>query len=257
MDKSIGRAIPPWDQSGAKPTFVKEKVKSAAREIFMQIASGRYSFGTRLAAERDLANELGTTRTTIRQAIEFLEEHSVVTRRPNGGTFVVYRGLQSRPADDDASSSHTVLDITSIVEAASPFEMSVVCSILEPEMVRLATLYMSVRDLENLKRQIEDIEKIVTDAEQFAHQERQFLMAIAEGTHNRLLVTMYRIVDAVRRQPHWCSTRIQNLSPARILEEQKKLRSLYNALESRDIESAVEFVKLLIAGDQEIMLFAP
>ena len=53
--------------------------------------------------------------------------------------------------------------------------MSVVCSLIEPEIARLATLYMSVRDLVNLRKLLEEIEEIVTDAEQFAHLEKRFL----------------------------------------------------------------------------------
>ena len=72
MDNSV-TAVAPWNKDNANQPFVKEKVKAAAHKIFMQIATGRYSFGARLDAERQLADELGLTRTTIRQAFDFLE----------------------------------------------------------------------------------------------------------------------------------------------------------------------------------------
>jgi len=173
---------------------------------------------------------------------------------------VVYRsprpGSEASAGENSADvSSADALDVKAIVETASPFEMSVVCSLIEPEMARLATLYMSVRDLVNLRKLLEEIDVIVTDAEQFAHLEKRFLMQVAEGTHNRLLITMYRIICEVRKQPHWCATRIQTLSPVRIRESQKKLRSIYEALESRDIEAAVEFMKLLVASNQEDLMY--
>jgi len=123
--------------------------------------------------------------------------------------------------------------------------------------VRLATLYMSVRDLNDLRGLLNEIEAIVAGAEKFALLEKQFLMKIAEGTHNRLLITMYRIVGEVRCQPHWLATRVQSLSPQRISESQKRLRSLYEALESRDIEGAAEFMKLIIANNQEDLMYSP
>ena len=252
--------VAPWNSDNENQPFVKEKVKAAAHQIFMQIATGRYSFGARLDAERNLADELGITRTTIRQAFDFLEHYDVVKRRPNSGTFVVYRsprpGSEASAGENSTDVSSTdALDVKAIVETASPFEMSVVCSLIEPEMARLATLYMSVRDLVNLRKLLEEIDVIVTDAEQFAHLEKRFLMQVAEGTHNRLLITMYRIICEVRKQPHWCATRIQTLSPVRIRESQKKLRSIYEALESRDIEAAVEFMKLLVASNQEDLMY--
>lgn len=256
MENKIDAFVPPWESDPTNHPLVKEKVKTTAKQLFAQIASGHYSYGTRIEAERDLAEKCGVTRTTLRQALEFLESYGVVARRPNSGTYVTYREAEAETRQEDKLTSN-LLDIAAIAETASPFEMSVVCSILEPEMIRLAALYMSVRDLAKLRKLLDDIQKIVTDAEQFAHLEKKFLMTIAEGTRNPLFITMYRIINEVRRQPHWCTTRIQTLSPERILESQKKLKSLYNALESRDIESAVEFMKLLIADAQEEMIYAP
>lgn len=255
MAASMSDVIPPWERDEANPPFVKEKVQAAARKIFERIVGGEYSFGSRLSAERNLADELGMTRTAIRQTLEFLESYGVVVRRPNGGTYVVYKTAASKPSATPKPVD--ALDIKGIVESASPFEMSVVCSLLEPEMVRLATLYMSVRDLNDLRGLLNEIEAIVADAVKFALLEKQFLMKIAEGTHNRLLITMYRIVGEVRCQPHWLATRVQSLSPQRISESQKRLRSLYEALESRDIEGAAEFMKLIIANNQEDLMYSP
>lgn len=248
--------IPPWESDVGSPLFVKEKVKATAAQIFQQIASNQYSYGTRIEAERDLAEQLDVTRTTVRQALEFLESYGVVMRRPNSGTFVTFR----RPAAGrrpESSSTTNLLDVGAIADSTSPFEMGIVCSILEPEMVRLATLNLSTRELAALHDLLKNIESIVTDAERFAHLEKQFLMTVAEGTHLPLFVTLYGIVTEVRRQPHWCETRTKSLSPERILDSQKKFRSLYNALAGRDIESAVEVMKLLIAGTQEDMIYSP
>ncbi len=237
MAGAMSKAIPPWEQEGIDPPFAKEKVKLAARRIFERVVSGEYSFGSRLAAERNFADEFGLTRSTVRQALEFLEAYGVVVRRANSGTYVVYKPPapvpQSAPVQLPPSLDH--LDIKPIVESASPFEMGVVCSLLEPEIVRLGALYMSV----------------------FAHLEKQFLMKIAEGTHNRLLITMYRIVGEVRCQPHWLATRIQSLSPKRISDSRQRLRSLFEALESRDIEGAMEFMNLIIASNQQDLLYQP
>lgn len=259
MAGAMSKAIPPWEQEGIDPPFAKEKVKLAARRIFERVVSGEYSFGSRLAAERNFADEFGLTRSTVRQALEFLEAYGVVVRRANSGTYVVYKppapAPQSAPVQLPPSLDH--LDIKPIVESASPFEMGVVCSLLEPEIVRLGALYMSVRDLNELRTLLEDIETVVADAAKFAHLEKQFLMKIAEGTHNRLLITMYRIVGEVRCQPHWLATRIQSLSPKRISDSRQRLRSLFEALESRDIEGAMEFMNLIIASNQQDLLYQP
>lgn len=255
MAEVTSQSVAPWEQEGVDPPFAKEKVKLAARRIFERIVAGEYSFGSRLTAERNFADEFGVTRSTIRQALEFLEAYGVVVRRANSGTYVVYKSAV--PQNTPPQKSLDYLDIKAIVESASPFEMGVVCSLLEPEIVRLGALYMSVRDLNELRKLLEDIETIVADAARFAHLEKQFLMTIAEGTHNRLLITMYRIVGEVRCQPHWLATRIQSLSPQRISDSRQRLRSLFEALESRDIEGAMEFMNLIIASNQQDLLYQP
>lgn len=253
-DGSSSDVIPPWEASTANHPLIKERVKSVAAALFRQIDKGRYSYGTRLPSERDLAEEFHLSRAVIRQAIEFLETYGIVTRRANSGAFVAYSAKKDGQIATSDQVGAQMLNISAIAETASPFEMNVLCSIIEPDMVRLAALYMSVRDLANLKNILEEIERIITNAELFAHLEKKFLLAIAEGTHNRLLLTIYTIIHEVRRQPRWCATRVKSLSPERIVENQARLRSLYNALENRDTESAVEFMKLLIAGHQDDLL---
>lgn len=250
MDVKI--ELPPWELDSTNHPLVKEKVRAIASELFSRIAAGRYLYATRIATERELAEEFDASRTTIRQGLEFLERYDVVARRAGSGTFVTYRRL-----DSEIGTAAGNLDIRSIAEQASPFELGVACSIIEPEVVRLATISMSSRDLSNLRELLERIERVVTDADQFARLEKDFLMTIAEGTHNPLLIGMYKILDEVRRQPQWCAIKQQTLSPGRILDNKKRLISLFKALEMRDIESAVAFMKLHIASMQEDMIYSP
>ncbi|MGD9668937.1 MAG: FadR/GntR family transcriptional regulator [Hyphomicrobiaceae bacterium] len=245
--------LAPWQLDTRNHPLVKERVMEIANEIFHRIATGRYPFATRIPTERELADEFQETRTPIRQALDFLENYGVLTRRVGSGTFVTYRKPNSTPLAPRQPAPGSI-DVPAIAESASPFELNIACSILEPEIVRLATLNMSSRDIGRLRGLLEDMERIVTDADQFAMLEKKFLMTIAEGTHNPLLVGMYTIIDEVRRQPQWCAIKRQSLSPDRIRDNQKRFRSLFNALEIRDAESAVTLMKIHIANMQEALV---
>lgn len=242
---------PPWEEATASPVFVKERIRAAAKIVFEQIASGGTGYGSRLPSERELASQLGLTRDATRQVIDFLESYEVVHRRPNSGTFVTFRPPQAespKPATDG------LLNIYSIVDAASPFELTIMRSIVEPEMVRLAAMYMSANDMRQLSRLSQDMTKIVTEATRFAELERDFLLTISNGTHNSVLIAMYSVIDAIRRQPEWLRIRAQNLTPLRLNEERNKLRSLYEALAARDVELAVEFMKLIVADENDAIV---
>lgn len=251
----LAQADAPWELDTAVPPMVKPSVKRIAELIFARVRSGDYPFGTRIPAERDLAEEFSESRTTVRQALSFLETYGVVVRRPGSGSFVGYRApsisARSEPSEPCASSS-----LVAIAETVSPFEMNIAESIIEPEIVRLATIYMTIRDLARLREQLEQLNAIVTDAAQFAHLEKEFMMTMCEGTHNCLLVAMYRVLHEVRSQPQWCANKIRILTPARIREAQRGLKSLYAALERRDVDSAVECMRLYISNMHESMIYA-
>ena len=131
-----------------------------------------------------------------------------------------------------------------IAEITSPLELNVVRSIVEPEMVRLAVINMSARDIAKLKDSLNGLESVTTSPEAFSHWDLEFHLQVAKGTHNPLLIGVYELIDHVRRHAHWARNKEVTLSPSRIQDYKAKHRSIYEAIEARDIESAVEFSKL-------------
>ena len=71
-------------------TAVGPAAEGVRRSLLEQIERGQLRPGERLGAERDLAAELGVSRSTVRQALAALEDAGVVRRVPGrgGGTFV-------------------------------------------------------------------------------------------------------------------------------------------------------------------------
>jgi GntR family transcriptional regulator len=67
-------------------------VEQVRRAILGDISSGSLPPGSKLPAERDLAERLGVSRSTLRHTLAALEEAGIVTRRPGrgGGTFVAH-----------------------------------------------------------------------------------------------------------------------------------------------------------------------
>lgn len=245
---------PPWVHDPSRHPLITPQAKDIATRIFARIVAGAYPFGTRIPAERDLAAEFQDTRATIRQALEFLAIYEVVARRAGSGTFVSYRKPPA-PAVPEGGGTTGELTILQLAETASPFAMNVAESILEPEMIRLATIYMSTRDLAELGAQLAKVERIVTESDIFATLEDDFMMMVARGTHNTLIAAMYAILHEVRRQPQWAASRKQMLTPSKIRSSQMLLRSLYEAISCRDVETAVELIKLHVASTHEDMIY--
>jgi len=254
MSDTYDFEAPPWIHDVSRHPLVPPRVKEIATTLFTRLASGEFPFGTRIPAERDLAEAFGDSRATIRQALEFLSTYDIVSRRPGSGTFVSY---QRKSGINGASTARppTSPNVDQLAETASPFAMNVAGSILAPEMTRLATIYMSTRDLADLQAQLLRLEAIVTESDTFAMLEEEFMMAIARGTHNSLIVAMYAILHEVRRHPQWAAARRQALTPAKIKTIQMLFRSLYDAIERRNLDTAVEIIKLYMANAHEEMIY--
>lgn len=255
MADDFETATPPWASDVSKHPLVSLRVKDIATRLFLRVAAGEYPYGTRIPAERDLAAEFDDSRATIRHALEFLAAYNAVTRRAGSGTFVSYRAPASSTQTSGSNAPLGYLNIHQLAETASPFAMNIASSILEPEMIRLATIYMSARDLTELSRQLAVLETIVTESDQFAELEEEFMITIARGTHNSLVLAMYTLLHEVRRQPQWAESRRQTLTPAKIKSTQHLLRSLHDAIARRNVETAIELIRLHVASTQEDMIY--
>lgn len=234
----------PWEDGDPTPYLVTRGVRNLSGEIYRRVTTGQYAYSTRLPSERHLAEEFGVSRNTVRQALDLLEAHEIISRRQRSGCFVIYRVPGEKPAVKVDASAASALDLANIVDITSPLELNVVRSIVEPEIIRLAVLNMSTRDIVELKKILTELESIKTNASEFARWDERFHLELAKGTHNPLLVAIYELINRVRRDAQWAQNVQKQLSPNRIKQYQKKHRSICEAIEARDMESAVEFIKL-------------
>lgn len=239
---------PPWDLDDDVEKPVTASTRKVADRLFAEILAGVHSYGTRLPAERALTEAYGLSRNTIRQALSLMEHYGVIRRRVGSGSVVCYRTAneaavaKSAPGEDSA-----LLDLREIGEITSPLELGVVRSIVEPEIARLAVLNMTSRDIQRLNEIQREIDLISVSGAKFSALDDELRMQIARGTHNPLLVAIYTMVNHVNRNADWAAQRRNALTPGRIKEYRLQNRSLCEAIESRDIEATVEYLKLSLA----------
>jgi DNA-binding FadR family transcriptional regulator len=196
-------------------------------QLRQAILEGRYLAGEKLPAERQFASVFGASRATIRTALSRLETERLVTRRPGAGTFV-NAGVQA--ANED------------VAELTSPLELIEVRLGLEPNMVRLAVLNATARDIERLAGAIGRMSAAAGNSESFTRWDIEFHQLIAEATRNPLMVWIYRKINDVRTHSQWNAMKSKVLTSERIAEYNEQHLSLYEAIRTRDIEAAVAVV---------------
>ena len=239
----------PWKEDTRSPPL-SGLARDLADEIFARIASQQYPFGTRLPAERDVAKNFAVSRETVRNALSLLERHAVIERRPGSGSVVRYRPPKP-PSDQDG---HLALNINELTETTSPLEYCVVRSIVEPELIRLAVLNMTSRDIERMGDIQQGFGGIVSDGEAFAKLDDELRLHLASGARNPLLLAIFSLAIRVGGSADWAVKQRRSLSPGRIRERAARNRALCTAISSRNIEAAVEQTRLALADfHQELM----
>lgn len=216
-------------------------VRVVVETLLARIRSQQYAADERLPSERTLAGELGVARNTVREALDILEGHGFILRRPGSGSFVMG---QSGP--EDAAGG--------VAADTSPLDLLVMRGIIEPDMMRLAIINMSPRAIEGLSETLSAMEAVQTDAAEFARLEEEFHRQIARGAGNPLLSSCYDLLIQARRQSFRSALNRRHLTPRRIRDYQRRYNTLLNAIIARDIESAVEFTKLLLIEEQKLLL---
>ncbi|KAM9864041.1 FadR/GntR family transcriptional regulator [Leucobacter sp. BZR 635] len=142
------------------------------------ILDGKLAPGDKLPPERSLAEYLGVSRVSVREALRELENRSLIDRRPGRGTVVLAPGDRSPIAEQIGSAvSAAAAEIRDIMELRA---------IVEPPIARLTAGRARPRDVAQLGELVEAMER-ETSSERYAELDRAFHQAIAQYTHNPLL----------------------------------------------------------------------
>lgn len=224
-------------------TTVSEPVRLIAEQLLSRIESGEYK--SRLPAERQLAKEFDVPRNAIRGALDLLIGRGVIGRRAGSGNFVLDSATESASNGTSPSLQNVV-----VAENTGPHKLQAVRDIFEPELVRLAVVHTSPKNIQALKKVVEKMELITADAEAFVLCEESFCIQLARGTENPLLIAIYELITDVRRLSNWRAQRQKSLSPTGIKQCRARYRSMFDAIEYRDAGRAVEFLKLQLTDEQ-------
>jgi GntR family transcriptional repressor for pyruvate dehydrogenase complex len=110
---------------------------TAARLIQQRIADGTYAAGGLLPSQRDLAEQLGISRTSLREALSTLQGTGLVIPRPGKGMYVAEDAGQA-PAASPAwkfATSHSLQDVYQLRFAVENFTARLACLVIEADDV--------------------------------------------------------------------------------------------------------------------------
>ena len=164
--------------------MLSEKV--ADQILKMITLEKRFNLGDKFPNENELAEELGVSRTTLREAVKFLIAHNVLEIRRGKGTFVA----NNKELNEDYGFSE--LD-NLLLGAMDLFEMRIM---FEPSMARYAVERATDEDVAEIVRLGEILQKPITDPHARTEYDQEFHFAIARATKNEFVVKILSIIYA-------------------------------------------------------------
>ena len=178
----------------SRPRFARIEYTTVAEQVRDQlmdsIRSGQFEPGSRMPSERQLCEEFGVARTTVREAIQQLVSLGVVARRNNRLHVVEYLGVVSAPADGLKREVRELFETRRVIEIA---------------MTDLAAGRATDRQRAEISDLADEFEPGI-ELGQFRDLDHRFHAAIASACGNPLLAELYgRVLRALFESPAFAS----------------------------------------------------
>ncbi|GAV22061.1 FadR/GntR family transcriptional regulator [Carboxydothermus pertinax] len=173
--------------------FQQIRTKKIYEEIIEQIRSliarRELKPGDKLPSERELAESLGVSRASVREALSALEVLGVLEVRPGEGTFV-----------REVAADKSFQSLTLLLLLDTTLEVLEVRKILESGAIVLATERATDEDIERLEEAVLIMEKDLKQGDLGDEADFMFHYGLALATHNSLLVRLMNSIADTMRQ---------------------------------------------------------
>jgi DNA-binding FadR family transcriptional regulator len=203
--------------------------RQIADQIGALIASGEFAPGKRLPPERNLAQLLGVSRPSVREALIALEIAGLVDVRVGSGIYV--REAAAHPASVPSAGESEEPD-------PGPFELLRARRLIEGEIAALAAKFAKEPDIVAIR---ETIAWMVQENERNAptqEGDREFHLRIAEASGNSALALVVRGLWDQRYRPMYTKIEQHFSTPALRAQSLSDHGSIFNAIERHDARGA-------------------
>ena len=195
------------------------------------ILEGGFGSGGKLPPERQLTDELGLSRATIRKALDVLERDGLIWRHVGKGTFI------SEHSNRTPSSATVELG-----RQLTPFRMIRARLAIEPAIAREAAVNASGETLTRMQRAI-DRAKAATTWHEYEIQDDLFHRAVAEASDNLLLLSLFDQLNEVRRAVAWGAVSRESAHPSPDHSSFAEHDAIASAIAGRDPHAAYEAMR--------------
>lgn len=231
---------------GARP-YADRGIELAERIMTHALRTG-LGPGGRLPTERQLAQDLGVTRSSVRYALGIMEADGHISREVGRGTYlrvplaVAEQGLYRAQLEVVGGSAGSA----GRKGAFAPADVMMVRRLLEPQAMPLAVAWATAADFEEMDRCLAGGDQ-TTSYDEFELWDLALHRSIMAATHSPLLSTLYSSIEAARHGHMWGDLKRRSASAERRKMYQADHHQIVAALKARDAGEAVKAMRIHLA----------
>jgi len=211
-----------------------------ARKLIAELASGKFPVGSRLPAERELAQQYAVSRPTVREAVIALEVQGLVEVRIGSGAYVIALPGKRRIAGFDISA----------------FELTEARLLFEGEAAALAASQVNDEDVAEIERLVSEIARENQDPRGTVKADRAFHLAIAKATRNTAIYETIEKLWALRDTSPEAALLHEKARTANVKPVVEEHTAVLDALKARDPKAARAAMRAHLAAVLDSLLFA-
>ena len=171
----------------------RRRYLAVAQTLLAAIQQGRFEPGSRLPSDREVAEQLGVSRPTAREAILALELIGAVTVRHGDGTYI-------------SKMHHRPFDVSGLDFGSNPRELMEARIVVEPPLSGLLARDANSSDLDRMQEELDAAARLIDDVTAlpaFVDLGMEFHARLTRLCSNRILVHVVSDLVDVDRQPLW------------------------------------------------------
>jgi DNA-binding FadR family transcriptional regulator len=165
------------------------------------VVAGRFAVGASLPPEAALCDQLGVSRTVVREAVKSLVAKGLLSTGPKVGTRVL-SGEQWNWFDPDVIAWQTQAGL----DAGFLADLQELRRVVEPAAVRMAAQRATADDIAQIEEAFAGMARAVEGEGDYVVHDLRFHQGLLRASHNRMLVQMSKALSALLRTSFEIST---------------------------------------------------
>lgn len=226
----------------------KRRSQVVAEKLLEMIKTGKISDGQKLPPEREIADAMGVSRNTLREAIAALEIIGIVEIKRSQGIYIVPQRLEPNGSNylNEIFSKET--DVFQVIDARLAFEPGV--GVLAVEVATND----NINSLELLMKQLK-ISFLEGQYQNYHLLDCKFHQEIANVTQNDLIIDTIRGLLEPMSKPLWRAMKKNLPATGETSYQNMEHEAICNAIVSRDKEQTWKSMRLHLENSKKRFLY--